>query len=626
MKKLTVFIFFVVLFCGVLYAGAGKNSTDPAPVPTNSMVSGTAPKSPRAATLPANPIRIVIPGENAHLPAISSTFVCGSVPVGGKLLINGIPVPVHPGGGFLAMVSLSPGKFEIKAELQWDDATVQHTRTIFVAEPEKPAPVSPLAIEYVAPKQDQELLPGDTVDVVCKGSPGMKAYFTVKGVRKRFPMTESEPLSGGLYRGVYRVGGKDRLKNAIINVTLTDHENRKISREAEGTLSLFPEDIPVMVEVTAPDAVLRAGPAPTAGDKAGYVMFPPAGTLLEITGRKGDEYRARLTKTKTAWVSSSQVKLLPEGTVPAYTVAGSISIEANERSTMIRLPLKRKIPYQIDPDVEGQHIDIIFYGAFSNTDWINNAGTGIIKSVSWFQDDEETYRLRAYTAPNSWWGYDARYEGNVFVLEFKTPPSLAAGNSPLNGLTVAVDAGHSPDSGAIGPTGYAEKDANLAQALNLKEKLLAKGAKVIMIRQGGETVSLHERPKIARQNKADILISLHNNSLPYGGNPFVKHGYGVYYYTPMSLPLAREIHGAYQETFRPGGEFNIPDDGLFYGNLALARTPQMPSVLIESAYIIVPEEEAYLKTDSFRSACSEAIILGMERYVKKMRGQLKVKG
>jgi N-acetylmuramoyl-L-alanine amidase len=303
-------------------------------------------------------------------------------------------------------------------------------------------------------------------------------------------------------------------------------------------------------------------------------------------------------------------------------MAGSISMGADDRSTRIRIPLARKIPFKIDPDVEGGFIDLSFFGAFSNTDWIFNASAGAIKGLRWFQDDEETYRLRAYTTPNGWWGYDARYEGSAFVLEIRTPPpaskSLKAEASPLTGLAIAIDAGHAAGTGIIGPTGCAEGDANFDQALNLKEKLLSKGANVIMIRKGAEDVTLQDRPKIAWQNKADLLISLHNNALDYGGNPLQKHGFGVYYYTPMSLPLAKEIHAAYSETFG-GGEFIIRDDGLNYGSLALTRSPQMPCIIIESVYMVVPEEEAYLKLDSFRSACADAIISGLERYVRRMR-------
>ncbi|CLR14873.1 N-acetylmuramoyl-L-alanine amidase [Mycobacterium tuberculosis] len=43
----------------------------------------------------------------------------------------------------------------------------------------------------------------------------------------------------------------------------------------------------------------------------------------------------------------------------------------------------------------------------------------------------------------------------------------------------------------------------------------------------------------------------------------------------------------------------------------------MPAVLIESAYMIVPEEEAYLKQERFHEACAEAIIRGLEAYARK---------
>jgi N-acetylmuramoyl-L-alanine amidase len=621
MKRSIILILFVCLSFSVLFMAPGDQTpvwaeTANSQLPINALVT------PSITPVLINPIQIVFPAENAKVPALSATYVYGSVSAPGKLFINGKPVPVHPGGGFLAMTPLAPGKFEIKAELIGEDATFRYSRTVLVAEPEKPAPVSPLTIEYVTPWQNQELLPGDDVEVVCKGSPGMKASFTVKGMEKKFPMIESSAAPGGIYRGVYRVRANDQLNKSRFKVTLTDKSGKKISKESGGVLSLYRDELPVMVEVASADTVLYAGPA-IGDEKAGYLMFPPVGTCLRITGRKGAEYRVYLTKTKTVWVNVNQVKPLPQGTFPARSVVGSISMGVSERSTRIRIPLGRKLPFKIDPDVEEGYIDLSFFGAFSNTDWIFNASAGAVKSLRWFQDDEETYRLRAYTAPNSWWGYDARYEGNTFLLELRMPPPApqpsSDGNSPLAGLSIAIDAGHGAGIGVRGPTGYAEGDANFAQAIHLKEKLLAKGVNVIMIRKGGEDVPLYERPKIAWQNKADILISLHNNALGYEGNPLVKHGFGVYYYTPMSLPVAKEIHAAYRETFGLGGAFNIRDDGLNYGSLALTRSPQMPCIIIESVYMVVPEEEAYLKMDSFRSTCADAIISGLERYARRMR-------
>ena len=602
-KKILTLLFLSFLLCATLFAESSSQSLTP---------------------IATNPISIVHPYEYEEIPALDSTFVYGSVPPEGELRINGEPAPVHPGGGFITMVKLQPGKFQINAELQLGNEIYHSTRTIVVAEPEKSAPTTPLTIQYVTPEQDQELLPGDYVEVVCKGSPGADAYFTIEGVRGKFRMTETKTKSGGIYQGIYRVGDKDRLKKSKIKVTLvnTNKKHEKVTLQANGILSLFSNDLPVMVEVTSPNAVLRAGPALASGERAGYLMFPPVGTVLQVTGRIGDEYRVNLAKNKTVWVNTSQVKRLPAGTPPARVPVSSVSVSETTHSTLIHIPLRRKIPFQIDPDPEGNYLDLTLYGAYSNTDWITNLATGAIKNITWFQDEEEIYRLRINTNPNSWWGYDARYEGDVLVIELRTPPPVETGSSPLSGLTIAVDAGHGAGGGAVGPTGYAEGDANLAQALNLQKNLQAKGAKVVMLREGKEDISLNARTQIAWRHRADILISLHNNGLDYSGNPFKKHGFGVYYFTPMSFSLAKEVHTAYGETFSVGSAYDLPDDGLHYANLAMTRKPQMPSVLIESAYMNLPTEEAYLKTADFQSSCSEAIIAGLERYARRMRPQM----
>lgn len=604
MRKLIIFMVMVVLLSGTLFAEDG-----------NPDISAGMPLQP---TIETNPIRILYPSENARLPAFSSIFVGGSVPFGGKLMINGKEVPVHPGGGFVTMLDLTPGVFRIQAELQLNGLMYYLTRTVYVSEPESPLSASPLTLKNVTPKQDQQLLPGDNVKVTCKGSPGMEAYFTVEGIDKKFPMSETQP-SSGIYQGVYRIGWHDPLNQSKITVTLKNQYNEVQSKDAAGRVSLFPNDLPVMVETVANTTVLRAGPAVNASDRAGYMMFLPKATLLQVTGKKGDEYRVRLNRSRTVWVSASQVRQLPQGTLPNNIVVGSIALNREGQSTIVRIPLSRKIPFLINPDAEGHYVDIILFGAYSNTDWINNASTGCIKQLSWFQEDEETYRLRVVTPPGSWWGYDARYEDGQFIFELRMPPPMYPYRAPLEGLTIAVDAGHGNGGGAIGLTGFPEGDANLAIAMQLKEKLTAQGAKVVMIRADGTDVPLNLRTGIAWQNKADILISIHNNSLGPRGNPLQKHGYGVYYHTPMSLPLAKEIHKAYGERFVPGGEYNLPDDGLYQANLALIRAPQMPSVLIESAYMIVPEEEAYLKTAAFREACADAIVTGLERYVRRMR-------
>jgi N-acetylmuramoyl-L-alanine amidase len=576
--------------------------------------------------VPPYPIRIVHPPEGARLPSLRSSFVFGSANPNGQLTINGQPVSIHPGGGFLTMLNYSPGDFTIRAELRIGTATATLTRRIVVSEPTPLPPPSPPEIVSVEPSVDMGVMSGDRVTVSCVGSPGNNAYFQVQGIKGKFPMIET---GRGTYRGVFISLGRDDLEKAEIKVTLTDEKGDKATKEAAGRLTSLWSRPPWVVEVSTDNAVLRSGPSFGPGDKAGYVLFPPIGVRLLITGRQGSELRARLSPSRSAWISESDVKPLPEGTSPPLAAAGTVSMESRERSALVRIGMDRKVPFEVVPAPDGETVDVSFFGAVSNTDWMHYPSTpGIISSLRWFQDETDVYRVRVHAKPGSWWGYDARYEGGFFVLELRRPPPLANPHFPLEGLTIVVDPGHASDRGSIGPTGFIEKDANLLVAQCLKKKLLEAKAQVVMIREADDHVYLYDRPKLAWLAKGDILISVHNNALPEGGNPFEKNGYSVYYFHPQSFELAREIHESYGNLLGRPTHLRraLRDDGLHYGNLALARTPQMPAVLTESAYMILPDEEAFLKTEKFQCECAEAMLRGLKDYARDMREPLSPAG
>jgi N-acetylmuramoyl-L-alanine amidase len=605
-KKLFLFLFMLLLSRNAVFADGLPQVTPFAP-------------SPAVTPVTSNSVIIVQPVENAKLPALATTYVCGSAPPDGQLTINGQPVPIHSGGGFVTMVALTPGKFTINAKWTKDGVCIRTVRVIEVAAPEPPIPATPLTIGYVTPRRDLKLQVGDPVRVVCKGSPGMRGYFTVGGVRGKFSLLETVPGVTGVYQGVYLVRAKDRLRQSRLKVTLVDSRHKQVTREAAGSLSLFPQALPVIARVIGENAVLRAGPALGPYDKGGYLIFPPEGTLLRLTGKRGNEYRVRLNDSVVVWANADQVELLPEGTAAPRAVVGNLTLGRVDNLVRLRLPLRCQIPFMVEADSDGRYLELTLFGAYSNTDRIANGAPELVRQVRWFQDDRETYRLRLDTMTDSWWGYDVRYEGRNLVLELRLPPPRVAGSDSLAGLKVAVDAGHGAGGGAPGLFGESEGDVNLAMAALLREKLLAKGAQVILTRPGAVDTPLLDRTKIAREQRVDLLISVHNNSLGPGGNPLLKHGFEIYYFTPMSVALAREIYDAYRAGFGTGKQYDLPDGGLFYGNLALTRPTQMPAVLVESAYMIYPAEAAYLQTAEFRSACAAAMLEGIERYVLRMR-------
>jgi len=199
-------------------------------------------------------------------------------------------------------------------------------------------------------------------------------------------------------------------------------------------------------------------------------------------------------------------------------------------------------------------------------------------------------------------------------LVLRRPPSLELyGPAPLKGLVVVLDPGHSPgkNEGAVGPMGTRESEMNMAIALELKTLLEADGGTVVMTREGWQERGLPERPRIAWEKHADLFISIHNNALPDGANPFnPPRGFMVFYYHPHSMALANAMHHAYQR----GSP--VVDEGLRYGNLLVARESGMPAILTESDYMMYPERELHLLDPVYQKALARIHRDGILEFLK----------
>jgi len=179
-------------------------------------------------------------------------------------------------------------------------------------------------------------------------------------------------------------------------------------------------------------------------------------------------------------------------------------------------------------------------------------------------------------------------------------------------MVIAIDPGHGgADNGAIGPHGTFEKDANLAIAKILQETLEKAGAKPFLTRTIDGDLALYERAHIAWKNKARLFVSVHCNSSGIGENPLWTNGASVYFYQPQSQALAEAIHAGYRK-HTP----ELPDRGLFYADFAVCRMTQMPAVLTEQAYIILPSQEELLFDPKFQRNLANAIVNGIKTFIK----------
>ncbi|HZE76475.1 MAG TPA: N-acetylmuramoyl-L-alanine amidase, partial [Gemmatimonadales bacterium] len=209
--------------------------------------------------------------------------------------------------------------------------------------------------------------------------------------------------------------------------------------------------------------------------------------------------------------------------------------------------------------------------------------------------------------------YQARWIGTDLVLDVRRPPRISRGR-PLDGRLIVVDPGH-PPLGATGPTGLYEGDANLAVAQRLRAMLEAGGARVVMTRTTGAPVDLGARVRLADSVGAELLISIHNNALPDGVNPFSNNGTSVFYNQPRSLPLARAIQRALVQ------DLGLRDLGVGRGDLALARPTWMPAVLCEGLFMTIPDQEAALRTKEGQELYAKGVYEGIVEYLKSVNSE-----
>jgi N-acetylmuramoyl-L-alanine amidase len=573
-------------------------------------------------------ISVIYPRQRAQIGASDSTFIFGSVTPKSKLKINDHKVKVHPNGAFLAFLPLTPGDFAL--ELVAENEAGVSTKKVSVKVPWSSFPVPKdsfcIVRNSIRPNQDLILTAGDVLETRFRGTPGCQASFRIEGLAADVPMVESPMIISsrereypwgeaemsriqGTYTGLYILGNSDRAEGAKVIFKLIrkiGDDSVYVSEPSEGKVTLKEDQTPQVVEFVGSSVVARSGP------KLGYtLLYQPPGIRAIATGKRGEWVRLKLAPGENAWVHQDSVRYMPLGTPLPKGILTSIQTKKLSRETRVTLFLQEKVPFRVEQQLEPAALFLTIYGVTSNTDWIRyDSEDRLIREIKWDQPKTDVYQLKVFLDQKQQWGYDVYYDESNLILGIRHQPEMGRG---LEGLKICLDPGHSPDPGAVGPTGLTEKVVNLKIAQRLKNILEKNGAEVVMTRSGTDSVYIYDRPRIAIQKSCDILISIHNNALPDGVNPFFNNGTSTYYYHPQSLALAREIQSELLD------RLELPDFGIYYGNLVLTRPSQLPAVLVESAFMMIPEQEELLRTDKFQKKCAVAISRGLRNFIEKVK-------
>jgi N-acetylmuramoyl-L-alanine amidase len=133
-----------------------------------------------------------------------------------------------------------------------------------------------------------------------------------------------------------------------------------------------------------------------------------------------------------------------------------------------------------------------------------------------------------------------------------------------------------------------------------------------MTRTEDTTVSLVQRTNLAELEDADIFISVHNNAFPDGVNPWENNGTSVYYTHPRGAGLAwatqRELLA----------ELGLRDIGVGRADLHVTRYTWSPSILTETMFMMIPEQEAALRDPGVQRRIAEAHVRGLVRWLAEV--------
>ncbi len=353
---------------------------------------------------------------------------------------------------------------------------------------------------------------------------------------------------------------------------------------------------------------------------------------------------------------------------PAAAAASSelqdIRLWAGPESTRIVLDLSAPSRYTLftlsDPervviDLERTHADLTklgttVVGGAVTAVRIGDRGGGTLRIV--LDLGAKVTPKHFETPPNETYGHRLVVDLGLANLPPK-PARVVTAPSGARDLVIAIDAGHGgEDPGAIGKAGTREKDITLAVARRLADRINAEpGMRAVLTRNGDYFVKFRDRTRRARENQADMFISIHADAFT---NRAVR-GSSVYVLSKgrASNEAARILADRENAADLIGGVSLDDKDNVLasvlldlsqnaaisasrdaaayvlteldqvgqlkksevqHASLVVLTSPDVPSMLVETAYISNPDEERRLRDPGHQQRLAEAIHKGVRRY------------
>lgn len=367
------------------------------------------------------------------------------------------------------------------------------------------------------------------------------------------------------------------------------------------------------------------------------------------------------------WLAACALLLASAAPVGAVEVGPARLWESPEHTRVV-FDLSRPGEHKVFTLDDPPRVVIDVRGASLGRNFSAPAPKGAVRSVRTGTPEKGVLRIvidtSAKTRPRSFLLTPAQNRGHRLVVDLTpvganapaAPRVVRAPSAPVDGgrlVTIAIDPGHGgEDPGAIGPRGTREKEVVLSISRKLAEAIDREpGMRAVLIRDGDYFLPLRQRYQKAREAQADLFLSIHADAIAHGR----AAGSSVYMLSTRgaSSQAARWLADRENASDLVGGVTLEGKDGTLaavlldlsqgatlqasdqvanhvlkslsrFGrvhkqevqraNFVVLRAPDVPSILIETAFISNAEEEKRLRDPAHQGKLAGAILEGVRNY------------
>lgn len=345
-----------------------------------------------------------------------------------------------------------------------------------------------------------------------------------------------------------------------------------------------------------------------------YAAELPKGIKLQVISKKQNNYKVKLSEFLSGWVETKDIELIRDEKKPIENSLLSCVVSTQKGYDRIIFSLLQLTAFSVSSRVEDSknYIVVDLFNTSLSANWVQNiSDKKVVEDVKTEQLEDGWTRVTILLKTKQNWGFWWDNTSTNLIVNVKHPPVISKEN-PFKGIKIALEAGHGGENntGAFGLSGSKEKNINLKFTQILASHLKRKQATVILMRQGDTNPSFEQRLKVAYDNNADLILSIHANaSSNSSGYLNSSQGPSVYYKHDNSKKLAeyiqKELVNLWEKNFGVISNFNY----------AIVRQSRIPAVLVEMGFMTHPEDESYLLDEEFLDKQAERISKALEKFL-----------